>query len=114
MIFYLEDEQRRPRRVPVQRLADPLQGDVRVVGEARQAAPPLLMPEVEVGEARLEVCQVHHLLDAVVQRLGRPLQRAVVEEDEKVEEHLRLSNSVSLSLFCLLIKSSTLLRESVS
>ena len=36
---HLEDEQRRPRRVPVQRLADPLQGDVRVEGEAREAAP---------------------------------------------------------------------------
>ena len=46
------------------------------------------MPKVQIGEARLEVCQVHHLLDAVVQRLGRPLQGAVVEEDEKVEEHL--------------------------
>ena len=98
MTDYLEDEQRRPRRVSVQRLADPLQGDVRVVGEARQTTPPLLMPEVEVGEARLEVCQVHHLLDAVVQRLGRPLQRAVVEEDEKVEQHLKSINEIIISI----------------
>ena len=36
---HLEDEQRRPRRVPVQRLADPLQGYVRVKGEARESTP---------------------------------------------------------------------------
>ena len=51
-------------------------------------SPALPVPEVEVCEPGLEVCQVHHLLDAVVQRLGRPLQRAVVEEGQKVEEHL--------------------------
>ena len=68
------------------------------LGQDLLCIPPLLVPKVEVGEARLEVCQVHHLLDAVVQRLGRPLQRAVVEEDEKVEENLNLINEIIISI----------------